>query len=88
MYRAGNGRGELLEVAVRREWRRRGIARALLTHSLHALQERAKTLVRLTTPGDHIEDGVRQPCRHRTTDLYGSVVFHPLKEFVRYRKPR
>lgn len=83
----GKGRGAIREVAVRREWRRRGIARALLTHGLQALQERGVTMVRLTTPGDRIVDGVRQPYRYRTADLYGSVGFRPLKEFVRYRKP-
>lgn len=44
-------------------------------------------LLRLTTPGDRIVDGALRPYRYRTTDLYGSVGFRPLKEFVRYRKP-
>lgn len=85
--RIGKGRGEIQEVAVLQEWRRRGIARALLTHGLHALQECGVTMARLKTPGDRIVDGVRQPYRYRTTDFYGSVGFRPLKEFVRYRKP-
>lgn len=44
-------------------------------------------MARLTTPGDRIVDGVRRPDRYRTTDLYGSIGFRPLKECVHYRKP-
>ena len=43
------GRGEVYEVSVRPQWRRRGVARGLLAFGLRALQQRGVSTVRLHT---------------------------------------
>ena len=72
------GRAEVFEVSVRPAWRRRGLARALLSRALQTLRERGMDVIRLRTVAEF---------RTRARDLYGSVGFHVLKEFPRYRKP-
>ena len=73
------GRGEVYEVSVRSEWRRRGLARGLLAFGLRALQERGVSPVRLHTVSEF-------PTQAK--NLYGSVGFHVRKAFPRYRKPK
>ena len=69
---------DIFEVSVRPAWRRRGLARALLSRALHLVRERGATTVRLSTVAEF---------RTRAKDLYYSVGFRMLKEFPRYRKP-
>jgi len=71
------GRGEVFEVSVRPTWRRRGLARALLSDALCGLRDRGVDVIRLHTRADF-------PTRAR--DLYESLGFRVLKEFPRYRK--
>ena len=73
-----NGRGEVFEVSVRPAWRRRGLARALLSRALHALRARGIDVIRVRTVAEF---------RTRARDLYQSVGFSLLKTFPRYRKP-
>ncbi len=73
------GRGEVYEVSVRPQWRRRGLARGLLAYGLRALQERGVSTVRLHTVSEF-------PTQAK--NLYGSVGFHVRKAFPRYRKPQ
>ncbi len=72
-----NGRAIMYEISVRPAWRRRGLARALLTRALWDLRERSVDVVRLNTVAEF---------RTRARDLYHSVGFRVLKEFPRYRK--
>jgi ribosomal protein S18 acetylase RimI-like enzyme len=65
------------EVSVRPAWRRRGVARSLLTRALRDLRSRGQTVVRLQTGAEF---------RTRARDLYSSVGFRVVKEFPRYRK--
>ena len=76
--RLDKGRGELAEVSVRTPWRRRGLAKALLTQALRAFHGRGVTRVRLHTVAENQYGSVR---------LYRSVGFEPIKDHVRYRKP-
>ena len=73
-----NGRGQVFEVSVRPAWRRRGLARALLSRALQALRARGMTVIRIGTVAEF---------RTRARDLYQSVGFRLLKTFPRYRKP-
>jgi mycothiol synthase len=71
------GRAALDEVIVRPAWRRRGLARALLTRALGDLRSRGITLIRIATWAEFPT---------RACDLYASLGFRVLKEFPRYRK--
>lgn len=73
-----NGAAEVFEVSVRPAWRRRGLARGLLSRALHSVRERGIDVIRLRTVKDF---------RTRAKDLYHSVGFRVVKEFPRYRKP-
>jgi GNAT superfamily N-acetyltransferase len=73
-----DGVGVVAEVAVRRAYRRRGIARSLLVAALRQLEARRPEQVRIYTDA---EDG--QGAR----SLYESVGFRTLKEHRLYRKP-
>jgi len=72
-----NGRAYMYDISVRPAWRRRGLARALLTRALWDLRARGVDVVRLNTVAEF---------RTRARDLYTSVGFRLLKEFPRYRK--
>lgn len=72
------GRPELYDVSVRPGWRRKGLARALITRALSELYDRGLTVVRLHTT---------QEFPTRAVDVYRSVGFRVVKEFPRYRKP-
>lgn len=71
------GRPEMYDVSIRPAWRRRGLARALLTRALYDLYERGYRVVRLHTTAEF-------PTRAR--DLYQSAGFRVVKQFPRYRK--
>lgn len=72
-----DGVGVVAEVAVRRAYRRRGIARALLVEALAALEERHPDQIRIYTDADDSQ-GARS--------LYESVGFRTIKEHRLYRK--
>ena len=65
-------------VSVRRPWRRRGLARALLASSLVAAREAGYTSASL---------GVDADSPTGATALYTSLGFRPERSFVAYRKP-
>jgi mycothiol synthase len=71
------GRAFFHDISVRPAWRRRGLARALLTRALWDLRARGVAAIRLNTVAEF---------RTRARDLYQSVGFRLLKEFPRYRK--
>ncbi len=73
-----DGVGVVAQVATRRAYRRRGIARALLVRALRALEARSPEQIRIYTDA---EDG--QGARR----LYESAGFRALKEHRLYRKP-
>ncbi len=70
--------GEVEELSVRTDQRRRGIGRVLLLEGLRSLREQGAATARLFT-------GTANP--HRSYDLYESVGFRRQNEYVRYRKP-
>jgi len=65
-------------VSVRRPWRRRGLARALLASSLTAAREAGYAGAAL---------GVDSDSPTGATDLYRSLGFEPVKTFMAWRKP-
>lgn len=65
-------------VSVRRAWRRRGLARALLASSLVAARDAGHTGASL---------GVDSDSPTGATDLYRSLGFEPVKTFTAWRKP-
>ena len=65
-------------VSVRRPWRRRGLARALLASSLVASREAGYDAATL---------GVDTDSPTGATDLYRSLGFEPVKTFATWRKP-
>lgn len=71
------GRGEIDEVSVRPAYRRRGLARALMTRALLELQARDVAVVRLHTVSEF-------PTQARS--LYEALGFRILKRLPRYRK--
>jgi ribosomal protein S18 acetylase RimI-like enzyme len=74
----GRRRVYVAGVSVRRPWRRRGLARALLTSSLAAARNAGYTSASL---------GVDTASPTGATDLYRSLGFAPEKTFVTWRKP-
>jgi len=74
----GRARVYVASVAVRRPWRRRGLARALMTSSLVAAREAGFTSANL---------GVDTDSPTGATTLYESLGFIPDKTFTAYRKP-
>ena len=74
----GRARVYVASVSVRRLWRRRGLARALLTGSLVAAREAGFTSASL---------GVDSNSPTGATDLYESIGFIPERTFITYRKP-
>lgn len=73
-----NGRGIFDQVWIRCPWRRRGIATALMSMGLRALQARGIALAMLHT--DAADAG-------GALSLYKKVGFHPRKHFHLFRKP-
>lgn len=76
--RHGRNRVYVGGVSVRRPWRRRGLARALLASSLVAAREAGHTGASL---------GVDSDSPTGATDLYRSLGFEPAKTFIAWRKP-
>jgi ribosomal protein S18 acetylase RimI-like enzyme len=74
----GRQRVYVASVSVRRPWRRRGLARALLTSSLIAAREAGFTSASL---------GVDSDSPTGATDLYRSLGFEPERTFMTWRKP-
>jgi len=74
----GRQRGWTEDISVRKPWRRRGIARALLVQSLHAVKERGMTEAAL---GVHTENP------NGAFQLYQSVGFEVMRMETVYRKP-
>jgi GNAT superfamily N-acetyltransferase len=70
-------RGWTEEISVRRPWRRRGLARALIALSLHALKERGMTEAALGVDTQNLTGALR---------VYESVGFQPVKRMTMYRK--
>ena len=77
LSRIHKGVGTIPEVAVRKAWQRRGIARGLMIHALNAFHTRRMAQVRLFTDAD---DG--QGAR----SLYEQVGFREVKQHIFYRK--
>jgi mycothiol synthase len=71
-------RGLLASVAVRRPWRRRGLARALVVASLHVLRERGMTSATLGVDFENPQGAFH---------LYESLGFRPTSTSTVYRKP-
>lgn len=76
--RYGRSRVYVSGVSVRRPWRRRGLARALLAGSLVAAREAGYTSASL---------GVDTDSPTGATDLYRSLGFEPVRTYVAWRKP-
>lgn len=72
------GRGEVAAVSVRKPYRHVGLARALVTRAVLALQAHEAAPIRLVCRADN---------RFGAPKLYHSIGFHDIKTFVRYRKP-
>ncbi|NNF89359.1 MAG: GNAT family N-acetyltransferase [Acidimicrobiia bacterium] len=75
-YRRKRGYTEF--ISVRRPWRRKGVARALLCRSLEALRERGMEEAAL---------GVMTDNPNRALDLYEGVGFGVVKQYTSYEKP-
>jgi mycothiol synthase len=71
-------RGYTEDICVRRPWRRRGLARALLVQSLHMLKACGMEAAALTVDTHNWSGALR---------LYESVGFMPVKYYSIYRKP-
>ena len=76
--RLGKREGWLDSVAVRRPWRRRGLARGLIARSLHLLRERGMSSAAL---------GVDAENPNGALALYESVGFRPVRRYTSLRKP-
>lgn len=72
----GRRRGYTEDVSVRAPWRRRGLARALLTRSLQVLRAQGLTEAALTV------DGANFPAM----ELYESLDYQAMRRFTDYRK--
>ena len=70
--------GWLEHVSVRRAWRGRGVASALIVASLHALRERGMTIASLGVDGENLTGALR---------LYEQLGFRRHKTWITYRKP-
>ena len=70
--------GHTGQIFVRRRWRNRGIAKALITRSLRILSEHDMTEATLDVDTENPSGALR---------LYESLGFKPYSEFIFYRKP-
>jgi mycothiol synthase len=75
--RFGFLRGEIRTLGVLRSWRKRGLGRALLVRSMHAIKERGMTEVILEVDTDNLTGALR---------LYEGVGFRTLSQDAIYRK--
>lgn len=74
----GRQRGYTETICVRRPWRRRGLARALIARSLNKLRELGMTEAAL---------GVDAESEHGALQLYESLGYTVTKRWITYRKP-
>jgi ribosomal protein S18 acetylase RimI-like enzyme len=74
----GRLRGYTEDIAVRRPWRRRGLARALIAQSLAALKQRGMTAAALGVDAENPTGALR---------LYESLGFRPFKRWTTFRRP-
>ncbi len=77
LERVGRKEGIVAEVGVRRPWRKRGLATALLARSLRVLCEAGM---------DYALLGVDTENPHKAVRLYENVGFHEIRRSVVYRK--
>ena len=77
LSRIEKGRAEVFEVGVIKQFRRKGLAHALLSNNVLRLKEKNITIVRLYTSGENVAGA---------KSLYEKVGFTHLKDFNRYRK--
>lgn len=71
-------RGWTENICVRRPWRKKGIARALIVDSLHALKERGMLEAALGVDTENVSGALR---------LYQGLGYQPIKRISIYRKP-
>jgi len=71
-------RGWTEDISVRRPWRKRGLARALLVRSLWAIKDRGMREAALGVDTENLSGALH---------LYESVGFRPVKRWTTYRKP-
>lgn len=76
--RFGQGRGWVENISVRRPWRKRGLARALIASTIDALSERGMTEAALGVDTENVSGALR---------LYESVGFRPVSTATTYRRP-
>ena len=76
--RFGQKRGWVENISVRRPWRKRGLARALINETIAALRERGMTEAALGVDTENVSGALR---------LYESVGFRPVSKATTYRKP-
>lgn len=74
----GRLRGYTESISVRRDWRRQGLAKALLCQSLHAIKNVGMTEAAL---------GVDTENPHQALQLYASCGFLVEERYIAYRKP-
>lgn len=71
-------RGWTENISVRKPWRKKGIARALIAASLRAIKERGMEEAALGVDTENVSGALR---------VYESMGFQPVKRFSLYRKP-
>ena len=74
----GRLRGYTENICVRREWRKRGLARALIALSLQALKERGMTEAALGVDAENISGALR---------LYQGMGYQVVRKGITFRKP-
>ena len=74
----GRKRGYTEEISVRRPWRRRGLARALIAESFHLLRDLGMEEAALGVDTENLSGALR---------LYESMGFEQVKRWTDYRKP-
>lgn len=74
----GYKRGWTENICVRRPWRKKGIARALIADSLRAIKERGMLQAALGVDTENVSGALR---------LYEGMGYQPIKRFSIYRKP-
>jgi ribosomal protein S18 acetylase RimI-like enzyme len=75
--RFGLKRGWVENISVRRPWRRRGLARALISATIEGLRERGMTEAALGVDTQNVTGALH---------LYESVGFRPVSKSTTYRK--
>jgi mycothiol synthase len=76
--RYGQKRGWVESISVRRPWRKRGLARALIASTIDELRARGMTEAALGVDTENVSGALR---------LYESVGFRPVSRSTTYRKP-